>query len=70
MTVSSVEWKYFDAVAKGKVVADREALWWDARHDCVMVAKLNNWNAENVVQLRHQARRLRGLRQQSRPYLK
>lgn len=35
-----VEWKYFDAVTKGKVVADRKVLWWGARHDSLMVANL------------------------------
>ena len=58
-----VEWKYF-------VVADRKVLWWDAAHDCVMVAKLNYWRADSVLQLHHRARQLRGLWQQSRPYLK
>lgn len=33
-----VEWKYFNAVPKGRVVADTEKQWWDARHYCVMVA--------------------------------
>lgn len=48
-----VEWKYFNAVPKGTVVADMEMLWWVARHDCVMVAKLHNRSADSMLQLHH-----------------
>lgn len=46
-------------VAKGKVVADREVLWWDARLDCVTMAKFNNWSVASVLLSHHQARQLR-----------
>lgn len=59
-----VEWKYFDAVAKGKVVADRKCC---GEVQGMMVAKLSNWSADSMLQLHHQARQLRGLGQQSRP---
>lgn len=62
-----VEWKYFNAVPKAGVVADREMLWWDARQSCVMVAKLS---VDSLPQLHHHAWQLRGLWQQSRPCLK
>lgn len=55
---------------KGRVVADTEILWWDARHYCVMVAKLSNRSADSVLQLHHCARQLRRLWQQSRHCLK
>lgn len=32
IVVVYVEWRYFSAVPKGRVVADTEILWWDARH--------------------------------------
>lgn len=56
-----VKWKYFNAVSKGKGVADRKVLWWDARHDCVTVAKISNWSADSMLQLHHQAMQLREL---------
>lgn len=61
-----VEWKYFNAVPKGRVVADTEMLCWDVRHYCVvvMMAKLSNRSADSMLQL-HRARQLRGLWQQS-----
>lgn len=65
-----VEWKYFNAVPKGRVVAGTEMLWWDARYDCVMVAKLRNRSADGMLWLHHHTGQLRGLWQQPKPYLK
>jgi len=64
IVVVCVEWEYFDAAAKGGVVAGREVLWWDARHDRAMMAKLSSSSADGALQLQHPAR------QQARMYLK